>query len=60
MVVFLTQIDIFLKVSNRKLEDAAGKVSIMECKKGELILTKDDFPLDQFFIVQKGKVNLYK
>ena len=60
MVVFLTQIDIFLKVSNRKLEFAASKVQIRECKKGELILTKDDFPLDQFFIVKKGKVNLYK
>lgn len=60
MVVFLTQIDIFLKVSNRALEFAASKVMIRECKKGELILSKEDFPLDQFFIVKKGQVNLYK
>ena len=60
MVVFLTQIDIFLKVSNRALEFAASKVMIRECKKGELILSKEDFPLNQFFIVKKGQVNLYK
>lgn len=45
MVVFLTQIDIFLKVSNRNLEQMASKVMIRECKKGEMVLTKNDFPL---------------
>ena len=33
---------------------------IRECKKGEIIMTKNDFPLNQFFIVQSGKVKLYK
>ena len=60
MVVFLTQIDIFLKVSNRNLEFAASKVMIRECKKGEMVLSKNEFPLTQFFIVKKGKVKLYK
>jgi len=45
MVVFLTQIDMFLKVSNAKLEFAASKVMLRECKKGELVLSKEDFPL---------------
>ena len=56
----MTQIDIFLKVPNRNLEHAASKVKIRECKRGDLILSKKDFPLDQFFIVKKGKVKLYK
>ena len=60
MVIFLAQIDIFLRVSNSNLEFAASKVMIRECKKGELVLSKDDFPLTQFFIVKKGKVKLYK
>ena len=60
MVVFLTQIDIFLKVSGQALEFAASKVMLRECKKGEMILQKEDFPLDQFFIVKKGLVKLYK
>ena len=38
MVVFLTQIDIFLKVSGQNLEFAASKVMLRECKKGEMIL----------------------
>ena len=38
MVVFLTQIDIFLKVSGPNLEFAASKVMLRECKKGEMIL----------------------
>lgn len=50
----------FLKVSNRNLEHAASKVTIRECKKGDLILSKSDFPLNQFFIVKKGKVKLFK
>ena len=45
MVIFLAQIDIFLRVSNSNLEFAASKVMIRECKKGELVLSKDDFPL---------------
>ena len=60
MVIFLAQIDIFLRVSNSNLEIAASKVMIRECKKGEMVLTKEDFPLDQFFIVKKGKVKLFK
>lgn len=46
MVLFLTQIDIFLKVSNRNMDFLASKAMIRECKKGEMILTKEDFPLN--------------
>ena len=38
----------------------ASKVIIRECKKGEMVLSKKDFPLSQFFVVQKGKVKLMK
>ena len=42
------------------MEHAASKIKIRECKKGEMILSKKDFPVDQFFIVKKGKIKLYK
>ncbi len=60
MVLFLTQIDIFLKISNNNLEFLASKVMVRKCKKGEMILTKEDFPLSQFFVVKTGKVQLMK